>query len=148
MKLSDLKPNPDNPRQIKDEAFKKLVQSLKEFPEMTEVRELVINKDNVILGGNMRYKAMVAAGWQEAPVRVVDWPEAKQREFIVKDNVSGGEWDWDAVANQYELADLDAWGVNLPDSLMADEEVEEDEAPPRCRCCNQPIRGNLPAGEA
>lgn len=128
--LKDIKPNPDNPRFIKDDKFEKLVKSLKEFPEMSEVREIVINKDNVILGGNMRFKAMQAAGWTEAPVRVVNWPEDKQKEFIIKDNVSGGEWDWDAVANQYELEDLDAWGVDLPESLLPEEEIVEDEAPP------------------
>lgn len=131
LKLTEIKPNPDNPRIIKDDKFAKLVQSLKDFPEMAEVREIVLNKDHVILGGNMRYKAMVAAGWTEAPVVVVDWPEDKQKEFVIKDNVSGGEWDWDAVANQYELEDLDSWGVDLPEALTADEpDVEEDEAPP------------------
>lgn len=129
LKLSEIKPNPDNPRVIKDEKFTKLVQSLKDFPEMADVREIVVNKDHVILGGNMRFKAMKAAGWTEAPVRVVDWPEDKQKEFVIKDNVSGGEWDWDAVANQYELEDLDAWGVDLPEALTSEKEVEEDEAP-------------------
>lgn len=128
--LKDIKPNPDNPRIIKDDKFEKLVQSLKDLPEMAEVREIVVNKDHMILGGNMRYKAMQAAGWTEAPVKVVDWPEDKQKQFIVKDNVSGGEWDWDAIANQYELEDLEAWGVDLPDALTSEEEVEEDEAPP------------------
>lgn len=127
--IADLKPNPDNPRIIKDDKFEKLVQSLKDFPEMAEVREVVINKDNLILGGNMRFKAMQEAGWSEVPVRVVDWPEDKQKEFIVKDNVSGGEWDWDMVANQYELEDLEAWGVDLPIQLQNEQEVEEDDAP-------------------
>lgn len=126
--ISDIKPNPSNPRLIKDDAFKKLVQSLKDFPEMAEVREVVVNKDHVILGGNMRYKAMKEAGWTEVPVKVVDWPEEKQREFIVKDNVSGGEWDWDSLANQYEMEELDVWGLDLPEQL-GDQEVEEDETP-------------------
>lgn len=128
--LKDIKPNPDNPRLIKDEKYKKLVQSLKDFPEMADAREIVINKDHIILGGNMRYKAMQEAGWSEAPVKVVDWPEDKQKEFVIKDNSSFGEYDWDLVANQYELEDLDAWGVDLPEYLTANEtEVEEDEAP-------------------
>lgn len=126
--IRDIKPNPNNPRQIKDDKFKKLVQSLKDFPEMAEVREIVINKDNVILGGNMRYKAMQEAGWTEVPVRVVDWPEDKQREFIIKDNVSGGEWDWDVLANEWDAELLDDWGLDLP-TLFGEEEVEEDEAP-------------------
>lgn len=131
MKLSikDIKPNPDNPRLIKDDKYQKLVQSLKDFPEMAEVREIVVNKDHIILGGNMRFKAMQEAGWGEIPVKVVDWTPEKQAEFVIKDNASFGEWEWDVLANQYELEDLEAWGVDLPEYLTADEEVEEDEAP-------------------
>lgn len=128
MKLSDIKPNPNNPRIIKDDKFDKLVQSLKDFPEMAEVREIVVNKDNIILGGNMRYKAMIEAVWKEAPVRVVDWPEEKQREFIIKDNVSGGDWDWDSLANQWDAVELDAWGLDVPNSFGI-EETQEDDAP-------------------
>lgn len=127
--IKELKANPDNPRLIKDEKYKRLVQSLKDFPEMADVREVVVNKDKVILGGNMRYKAMQEAGWKEVPVKIVDWPEDKQKEFVIKDNSSFGEWDWDAIANQYELEDLEAWGIDLPVQLQS-EEVEEDEAPP------------------
>lgn len=130
MKISidQIKPNPDNPRVIKDDKFKKLVQSLKDFPEMTEVREIVVNKDHVVLGGNMRLKAMQEAGWTEAPVKIVDWPEEKQKEFVIKDNASFGEWDYDVLANQYDVAELDAWGVDLPD-YEEEQEVKEDEAP-------------------
>lgn len=128
LKLSEIKPNPDNPRIIKDDKFKKLVQSLKDFPEMAEVREIVVNKDYVILGGNMRYKAMQEAGWTEAFVKVVDWTLEKQREFIIKDNVSGGEWDWDVLANEWDTELLDDWGLDVP-AGFGDEEVEEDEAP-------------------
>lgn len=126
--ISKVKPNPDNPRVIKDNAFKKLVKSLKEFPEMAEVREVVVNKDHTILGGNMRFRAMQEAGWKEVPVKIVDWPEDKQREFIVKDNVSGGEWDWDMLANEWDTAELEDWGLDVPVSF-GDQEVEEDEAP-------------------
>jgi ParB-like chromosome segregation protein Spo0J len=80
-------PNSDNPRYIKEEKFKKLVQSLKDFPEMAGARPIVVNKEMVALGGNMRLKAMQEAGWSEVPVKVVDWSEEKQREFIIKDNV-------------------------------------------------------------
>lgn len=130
MKLStkDIKPNPENPRTIKDDKFKKLVQSLKDFPEMAEVREVVVNKDHMILGGNMRFKAMVEAGWKEIPVRVVDWTPEQQREFIIKDNVSGGEWDWDLLANEWDSDLLDDWGLDVPGGF-GDDEVEEDEAP-------------------
>jgi DNA modification methylase len=129
MKLSDIKPNPKNPRTIRDENFKKLVQSIKDFPEMLDARPLVLNKDNVILGGNMRYKAAIEAGLTELPVKIVDWPEDKQREFIIKDNVSGGEWDWDILANEWDTDLLDDWGLELPDSIKEETEVEEDEAP-------------------
>lgn len=126
--IADIKPNPDNPRLIKDDKFKKLVQSLKDFPEMAEVREVVVNKDHMILGGNMRYKAMLEAGWKEIPIKVVDWPEDKQKEFIIKDNISGGEWDWDIIANEWDSKLLDDWGLDLPNGF-GEEEVEEDEAP-------------------
>ena len=129
LKITDIKPNIYNPRYIKDDKFKKLVQSLKDFPEMAEVREVVINKDNVILGGNMRFKAMQAAGWTDIPVKIVDWPEDKQREFIIKDNVSGGEWDWDIIANEWDAEELESWGLELPASLEIDAETVEDEAP-------------------
>ena len=97
--ISQIKPNPNNPRIIKDDKFKKLVDSLKDFPEMAEVRPVVVNKDMVILGGNMRFKAAKEAGWKEIPVTIVDWSEEKQRQFIIKDNVSGGEWDWDTAGS-------------------------------------------------
>lgn len=128
LSISQIKPNPSNPRTIKDDNFKKLVQSLKDFPEMAEVREVVVNKDNMILGGNMRFKAMHEAGWKDIPVRVVDWTPEQQREFIIKDNVSGGEWDWDLLANEWDSTQLEDWGLDLP-VHFGDEEVEEDEAP-------------------
>ena len=114
MKISDIKPNPQNPRTIKDDNFKKLVQSIKDFPEMLDARPLVLNKDNVILGGNMRFKASKEAGLKEVPVKIVDWSEEKQREFVIKDNVSGGDWDWDLLANEWDAEELDAWGLDLP----------------------------------
>lgn len=129
MQLSEIKSNPNNPRFIKDDNFKKLVQSLRDFPEMADVREIVINKENIVLGGNMRLKAMIEAGWTEAPVKIVDWSEDKQRQFIIKDNVSGGEWDWDLLANEWDAEELDVWGLDTPDDWNEDKEVEEDEAP-------------------
>ena len=128
MKISDIKPNPQNPRTIKDDNFKKLVQSIKDFPEMLDARPLVLNKDNVILGGNMRFKASKEAGLKEVPVKTVDWSEEKQREFIIKDNISGGDWDWDQLANEWDVEQLDEWGLDVPD-FAGDVEVEEDEAP-------------------
>ena len=112
--ISKLIPNPSNPRLIKDDKFHKLVQSLKDFPEMAKVRPIVVNTEMVILGGNMRFKAMKEAGWKEVPVEVVDWPEEKQKEFIVKDNVGFGEWDWEVLANEWEAEDLEKWGLDVP----------------------------------
>jgi len=118
MNINDIKQNSNNPRIIKDDKFKKLVASIKEFPEMLEVREIVINKDNIILGGNMRYRAAKEAGLIEIPVKIVNWDEYKQRQFIIKDNVSGGEWDWDLLANEWDAIDLDNWGI---DKVVFDE---------------------------
>jgi 16S rRNA G966 N2-methylase RsmD len=126
--IKDIKPNPNNPRVIKDEKFAKLVQSLKELPEMASVRPVVVNSDMIVLGGNMRLKAMKEAGWKEVPIEVVDWDEDKQRQFIIKDNVSGGEWDWEMLANQWDADELNEWGLDLPEFEQAKElEAEEDD---------------------
>ena len=127
--IGKIKANPNNPRTIKDDKFFKLVQSLKDLPEMAKVRPVVVNQDMVVLGGNMRLKAMKEAGWKEVPVEVVDWDEDKQRQFIIKDNVGFGEWDWEMLANQWDAEQLDDWGLTLPifdtepsvDELIADD---------------------------
>mgnify|MGYP000981535051 CR=1 FL=1 len=118
--ISKVRPNSDNPRYIKEEKFKKLVQSLKDFPEMANARPIVVNKEMVALGGNMRLKAMQEAGWTEVPVKVVEWSEEKQREFIIKDNVSFGDWDWDVLANQWEDSHLKDWGIEVWQAEDAD----------------------------
>lgn len=127
--VSEIKLNPNNPRLIKDDKFKKLIQSIKDFPEMANIRPVVLNKDHIILGGNMRFRAMKEAGWKEIPVAIVDLPEDKQREFVIKDNVSGGEWDWDILANEWDTEQLDDWGLDLPKDMQEEPEIEEDEAP-------------------
>lgn len=113
MKLSGIKQNPTNPRIIKDDKFQKLVTSIKEFPEMLEARPIVVNPDMIVLGGNMRLKAAKAAGLTEAPVYVATWEESKAKEFIVKDNVGFGEWDWDILANEWDATELDEWGLDV-----------------------------------
>ena len=126
--ISKVIPNSDNPRYIKEEKFKKLVQSLKDFPEMANARPIVVNKEMVALGGNMRLKAMQEAGWSEVPVKVVDWSEEKQREFIIKDNVGFGDWDWDELANTWDAEELNEWGLDTPDNWGGEElEAEEDD---------------------
>ena len=112
--VKTLKANPNNPRVIRDEKFKKLVKSIKEFPEMLEARPVVVNPDMVVLGGNMRLKALREAGVQEAPVYIASWDEVKQRQFIIKDNVGFGEWDWDALANEWNEEELQDWGLEIP----------------------------------
>ena len=112
--IKEIKPNPNNPRVLKDDKFKKLVQSLKDFPEMANVRPIVVNTEMIVLGGNMRLRAMQEAGWKKAPVQIVDWSIEKQNEFIIKDNVGFGEWDWDVLANEWEAESLEEWGLDLP----------------------------------
>lgn len=131
VKTSQVKLNPNNPRLIKDDKFEKLTNSIKNFPEMLEIRPVVINDHMVILGGNMRFRAAKEAGLKEIPViKASSLTEEQQREFIIKDNVSGGEWDWDMLANEWDTEDLDAWGLDVPDEWvieeLPDEELNED----------------------
>lgn len=127
-KLSEVKANPNNPRIIKDDKFKKLVQSIKDFPEMLELRPIVVNNDGVVLGGNMRLKACKEAGLKEVPViKASELTEEQQKEFIIKDNVGFGEWDWEDLANNWDAEDLTDWGLDLPVSMEVELEAEEDE---------------------
>jgi len=112
--IKEIKPNPNNPRVLKDDKFKKLVQSLKDFPEMANVRPIVVNTEMIVLGGNMKLRAMQEAGWKKAPVQIVNWSIEKQNEFIIKDNVGFGEWDWDVLANEWNESELTEWGLNIP----------------------------------
>jgi hypothetical protein len=114
IKISEIKLNPNNPRLIKDDKFKKLVQSIKDFPEMLDIRPIVVNSDMIILGGNMRFKACKEAGLKEVPIIVADnLTEEQQREFLIKDNTSGGEWDWDLLANEWDSEQLNEWGLEV-----------------------------------
>ena len=114
VKITEVISNPNNPRLIKDDKFKKLVKSIQEFPDMLNVRPIVVNKDMVVLGGNMRLKAIKEAGIKEINVDIVDWNEQQQKEFIVKDNVGYGEWDWDDLANNWDAEELTDWGLDIP----------------------------------
>ena len=123
-KISDIKFNPNNPRLIKDDKFAKLVKSIKEFPEMLNIRPIVVNKDMIILGGNMRFKACKEAGLKEIPVIIADnLTEEQEREFLIKDNTSGGEWDFEMLANEWDAEQLEEWGLDIPD-FEADEVLE------------------------
>lgn len=126
-KLSDIKLNPNNPRLIKDDKFKKLVKSIQDFPEMLDIRPIVVNADMVILGGNMRFKACKEAGLKEVPVIIADnLTEEQQREFLIKDNTSGGEWDFEMLANEWDVEQLEEWGLDVP-NFEADVHLEAEE---------------------
>ena len=116
MKLSTIKPNPSNPRVIKNDKFDKLVQSIKNFPKMLELRPMVVNEDNVLLGGNMRLKALQHLKYEEIPDTWVkqasELTEEEQRQFIIKDNVGFGEWDWEMLANSWNSEELTEWGLD------------------------------------
>jgi hypothetical protein len=115
VKLSEVKSNPNNPRIIKDDKFSKLVKSIKEFPKMLEIRPIVVNADMIVLGGNMRLKACKEAGLKEVPVIFAqDLTEEEQKQFIIKDNVGFGEWDWDMIANEWDAAEIQEWGFDIP----------------------------------
>ena len=121
MKLSEIKPNPGNPRIIKDEKFRKLCKSLEEFPQMMELRPIVVDDQGIILGGNMRYRALKENGTREIPdawvKRADELTEEQKREFVIKDNAGFGEWDWDVLANEWDDLPLDDWGLEVPDSI-------------------------------
>jgi ParB-like chromosome segregation protein Spo0J len=125
-KISEIKLNPNNPRLIKDDKFKKLVQSIKDFPEMLDIRPIVVNSDMIILGGNMRFKACKEAGLKEVPIIVADnLTEEQQREFLIKDNTSGGEWDFEMLANEWDAEQLEEWGLEIPPFDINDEPGDE-----------------------
>ena len=129
VKINAIKTNPKNPRLIKDDKFKKLVKSIQEFPQMLELRPIVVDENNIILGGNMRYKACIEAGLKEIYIlKAEDLTEQQKDEFIVKDNVGFGEWDWDILANEWDTDKLQDWGLDLPLDVSVQElEAEEDD---------------------
>jgi ParB-like chromosome segregation protein Spo0J len=138
VKISEVKPNPKNPRIIKDGKFQKLVKSIQEFPDMLNKRPLIVftDVDNkyVVLGGNMRLKACKEIGLKEIPIIVADeWTEEQKNEFLIKDNVGFGEWDWDSLANEWDAELLNDWGLDVPEfsgdidySILDDEDLEDD----------------------
>jgi ParB-like chromosome segregation protein Spo0J len=133
VKISEVKQNPNNPRTIRDDKFERLVTSIKAFPEMLNIRPIVVNNDMVVLGGNMRLKACREAGLKQVPIIVAgELTEAQQREFIIKDNVSGGEWDWSALTNEWDTEQLTDWGLDVPQfatdidySILDDEDMAD-----------------------
>jgi DNA modification methylase len=126
--ISQIKVNPDNPRIIKDEKFKQLVQSIKDFPQMLELRPIVVNSDMMVLGGNMRLRACQEAGLKKIPILHADQLTLEQqKEFIIKDNVGYGEWNWEQIANEWDTDLVKEWGLDIPDfALNKGEAVEDD----------------------
>jgi hypothetical protein len=126
--IDSVKQNPDNPRVIKDDKFKKLVKSIQDFPKMLDIRPIVVNNEMIVLGGNMRLKACKSAGMKEIPIiRASELTEEEQREFVIKDNVGFGQWDWDMIANQWDQELVQDWGLDIPDMVDQLEDGEEME---------------------
>ena len=121
-------PNKDNPRILKDDKFKKLVKSIKGFPEMLQIRPIVVNADNVVLGGNMRLEACKKAGLKEVTIlKAEHHTEEQQKEFIIKDNVGFGEWDWDMIANEWNTEQVEEWGLDIPVFDFEEDTAEKEE---------------------
>ena len=132
IKLSTIKKNPNNPRLLRDDKFEKLKNSLREFPQMMSLRPIIVDAENIVLGGNMRLEAIKALGMKEIPdewvKRADDLTDAQKQEFIVKDNVGFGEWDWDALGNSWSDLPLEDWGLDVPNFEMIEDAPEEDES--------------------
>ena len=132
IKIQEVKTNPNNPRIIKDDKFKKLVKSIIEFPEMLKLRPIVVDENMIILGGNMRYRACIEAGLKEVWVETAKGlTEDQKKEFIIKDNASFGEWEWDMLSNEWNSAKLEQWGIdtwqNKDDILDFEQELLKKE---------------------
>jgi len=147
VKISEPKPNEHNPRYINKANFKKLVNSLKEFPKMLEVRPLVVDENMIVLGGNMRLKALTEAGFKEVLVhQVLDWTEDEKNQFIIKDNSSFGSWDWEILANEWNMQKIVDWGVDLPKEMFAEDDDPiqqntQDEIPKEiCPTCGSKLK--------
>lgn len=137
VKINQIKPNPRNPRTIKDFKFKKLVKSIQEFPDMLNKRPLIVFTDSdgkfVVLGGNMRLKALKELNFEDIPVIIADeWTEEQKNEFLIKDNVGFGDWDWDDLANTWDEDLLTDWGMDIPKfmdtedySILDDEDLDD-----------------------
>jgi DNA modification methylase len=128
VKINEVKSNPNNPRLIKDEKFKQLVKSIQDFPDMLKLRPIVVNDDMVVLGGNMRLKACKEAGLKDIPIiKASSLTEQQQKEFIIKDNVGYGEWEWDTLANEWDAEQLTEWGLDIPNFEAEVLEAEDDD---------------------
>jgi len=127
VKLKDIKPNPNNPRVIKDEKFAKLKKSIQDFPQMLELRPIVVDENNVILGGNMRFRALQDLGIKEVEVlKASELTDEQKKEFIIKDNVGFGEWDWDKISDEWDVEQLEEWGLDVQNFDIYNENEQKD----------------------
>jgi hypothetical protein len=123
--IDQVKHHPGNPRLIKDNRFEQLVQSLIELPDMMQARPLVVDENYIVLGGNMRLHAALRLNYTEVPImQMLGWSEAQKREFMIKDNASFGEWNWEVLANEWSEEPLGAWGIDLPKDFFGEEPME------------------------
>lgn len=129
MNIKDIHINPHNPRYIRDERYQQLKKSIKEFPKMMKLRPIIVENDGMILGGNMRYLAMIDLGYEEIPegwvVKASELTEEEQRKFKIVDNIPFGDWDYDILANEWDFEELKGWGMEFPEIEM-DVEAGED----------------------
>ena len=136
--INSIRNNPINPRLVNTAKFEKLKQSIQDFPQMLELRPIVINEDGIILGGNMRYKALVELGYKEVPVIVAEHiTKEQENEFIIKDNLGFGDWDWDILANEWDSVELEDWGLDVwlnEDDIYNNQEEEEPQPKDKIVC--------------
>ena len=139
IQLKDIKQNPNNPRKINEDKFAKLLNSIKEFPKMMALRPIIVNDDNIVLGGNMRLKALKELGYKEVPKEWIkkasDLTDEEVRRFIIQDNVSYGEWDWELLNIEWDTEQLSDWGLDAfeyePFEGSIDDFFEESDKKPR-----------------
>jgi DNA modification methylase len=123
--IKEIKENPNNPRKLDKDKYQKLLKSIQDLPQMLEYRPIVVNSDMVVLGGNMRLKALKELKYKEVPIIIADeLSEDQQKEFLIKDNLGYGVWDWDMIANEWDLPLLEDWGMDLPTDFTTQEELE------------------------
>jgi hypothetical protein len=129
MKLTDIKPNPRNPRTITDEKLQKLKNSIVDMPKGLSIKPIIVDEDNVIIGGNQRYLALLELGYEEIPdnwvKKVIDLTEDEKKKFLIVDNVSFGEWDWGLINEDFDLDALDSWGLDVPVYTNSDIDLED-----------------------
>lgn len=152
LNLNDIKLNEHNPRTINKRQLDRLVKSVQEFPEMTELRPIVVDENNTILGGNMRYRAMQKLGYKQAEVvKVSGLTDEQKREFIIKDNIAFGDWDWDALANEWSTQELNDWGLDFDKELQdidgffeSTDDTSSESKPKMATCPNCGTKFELP----